>query len=137
MAENSERIPPKERGLKRSETDSFGICDGCGNNIYYPAIRFPTGCQEISSEKESKLGYKRYHVDYADMHVSCATKRLIDSGDIGVEIKSEVMFKKEQSYFDKRALKRVAKNKLISHVESDLEIDTFQFNSIFKDKKDE
>jgi hypothetical protein len=125
MAQDREDVPTKERDLQRSSTHSFGICNECGNPIKYPPIKFPISCEEVEQDEKIPSGFKPYNIEYADLHVCCASKKLIESGTVHVEVKSTPTLT-PKSWLDKRAVKRVERNNLISGIDTSIEIPTYK-----------
>ncbi len=124
MDQDREAKPAKERDLERSRTHSFGICNECGNPIKYPAIKFPLSCEEVREEDQTPSGFKSYNVEYVDLHVCCATKKLVESGTAQINIKSKPRLE-GKSWLDKRAIRRVERRNLISHITTEIDIPVY------------
>jgi len=89
MGNSAIDIPPEERQLEGGSNHVFGVCGECYLPIKYATIKLPASCEEVQENQ----GMNLYNIEYRDYHVSCALKKIVESGTVRVDFNTSISFK--------------------------------------------
>ena len=85
-------VPTKELALERDKDYIFGICKRCKCPIFYPTIKVPGSCTEVSPEGLSTTA-RQYQVVYFDYHLSCAMQDFLEAQDVSINLEHNITSK--------------------------------------------